>query len=216
MKRLQRLKRNRRADQGHLVTITVLVDGYCTRPDCHKLSSCTAKALRRLRFKTPAKVYSCETLLEWLAQHLKDMAAELGPFIQEEHAIVGQRHFTRHRHVAAADQPRIRDGVVGRATRPRRDQRCAVASEAGDAVDTCGLNRLGEGHRREDGREAACQPRLATARVEPEEMMVRTPAQPSAVPPREGMGSATTADVEPGAIQASPRMTSASHMAHPL
>jgi hypothetical protein len=51
--------------------------------------------------------YVCETLLKGLAQDLEDMAAELGPFIQEEHAIVGQRHVARHRHVAPADQPDI-------------------------------------------------------------------------------------------------------------
>ena len=51
-----------------------------------------------------------------LAQDLQDMAAALGQFIQEEHAVVGQRHFARHRHVAPADQARIRDGVVGRGT----------------------------------------------------------------------------------------------------
>jgi len=79
------------------------------------------------------------------------MAAELGQPIQEEHAIVGQRHFARHRHVAPADQPRIRDGVVGRTKRARRDQRRAVAGEAGDAVDTRGLNGLSEGHRRQHG-----------------------------------------------------------------
>jgi hypothetical protein len=31
------------------------------------------------------------------------MAAELGQFIQEEHAIVRQRRLLRHRHVAATD-----------------------------------------------------------------------------------------------------------------
>jgi hypothetical protein len=58
-----------------------------------------------------------------LAQDLQDMAAELGPFIQEEHAIVGQRDLAGHRDVAAADQPRIREGMVGRATRADRDPR---------------------------------------------------------------------------------------------
>jgi hypothetical protein len=29
--------------------------------------------------------------------------------------VVRRRHFARHRHVAAADQPRIRNGMVGRA-----------------------------------------------------------------------------------------------------
>jgi hypothetical protein len=62
---------------------------------------------------TPAKLYSCETLLERLAQDLQHMAAELGQFIQEAHAVVGQRHLARHRHLAAADQPHIRDGMMG-------------------------------------------------------------------------------------------------------
>jgi hypothetical protein len=33
-----------------------------------------------------------EVVFERLAQDLQDMAAELGQFIQEEHAVVGQRH----------------------------------------------------------------------------------------------------------------------------
>jgi hypothetical protein len=109
-------------------------------------------------------LYVYDTLLEWLAQDLKDMAAELGQFIQEEHAMVGQRHLTRHRHVAAADQPRLRDGMVGRATRAGRDPRRAVAGEADDVVDLRGLNGLGEGHGRQDSGEAAGQPRLARSR----------------------------------------------------
>jgi hypothetical protein len=52
-----------------------------------------AKVAKTLKSRTFAKLYVYETLLEWLAQDLKDMAAELGPFIQEEHAIMGQRHF---------------------------------------------------------------------------------------------------------------------------
>jgi hypothetical protein len=77
-----------------------------------------------------------------LAQDLQDMAAALGQFIQEEHAVVGQRHLAGHRYVAAADQPHIRDGMMGRATRAGRDQGGAVAGEAGDAVNPRGLNRL--------------------------------------------------------------------------
>jgi hypothetical protein len=41
------------------------------------------------------------------------MAAELGQFIQEEHAVVGQRGLPWHRHVAPAEQPHIRDGEMG-------------------------------------------------------------------------------------------------------
>jgi hypothetical protein len=53
------------------------------------------------------KLYVYETLLEQLAQDLQDMAAARGQFIQEEHAIMGQRHVARHWHVPPADQPRI-------------------------------------------------------------------------------------------------------------
>ena len=49
------------------------------------------------------------TLLEWLAQDLKDMAAELGPCIQEEHAMVGQRHVARHRHVTLVGRSEAHD-----------------------------------------------------------------------------------------------------------
>src|SRR5262245_11999273 len=132
------------------------------------------------------------------------------------YAVVRQRQVTRHRHVAAADQPRIRDSMVGDTKRASRHQRGAVASEAGDALNTHGRNGLGIGYIGSNAGRLAPQPRLARTRTEPEEMVVRTPAQPSAVPPHEGMGLATTADVEPGAIQASPRTTSASHLAYPL
>jgi hypothetical protein len=45
------------------------------------------------------------------------MMATLGQFIQEEDAVVGERHVAWHRHVAPADQPDIRDGVMRGATR---------------------------------------------------------------------------------------------------
>jgi hypothetical protein len=115
---------------------------------------------------------SCDVLLKRVAQDLKDMAATLGPCIQEEHAMVGQRHLTRHRHVAPADQADIRDGMVRRAKRAGRDPRRAVAGAASDAVDTRRLNGLGEGHRRQGGGEAPCQHRLARARRTQEEDVV--------------------------------------------
>jgi len=40
-----------------------------------------------LRFRTPAKLYSCETILERLAHDREHMTATLGPFIQEEDAV---------------------------------------------------------------------------------------------------------------------------------
>ena len=92
-----------------------------------------------------------------LVQDLQDVAAELRQFIQEEHRVVLELHLTRRRHLDPTDQPRIRDGLVGRATRAGRDPRRAVAGEPGDAVNPRGLNGLGEGHRRQDGGESAGQ-----------------------------------------------------------
>jgi hypothetical protein len=84
---------------------------------------------------------------------------------------------------AHADQPRIREGVMGSATRAGGDQGRAVAGEAGDAVDTRGLNGLGEGHRRQNGSEAPRQHRLARPRrTKQKEVMVRRSASPSALP----------------------------------
>jgi hypothetical protein len=136
-----------------------------------------ANSAKELRSRTPAKLYVYDTLLERLAQDLEDLAAALGPFIQEAHAVMSQRRVARHRHMAPADQPRIREGVVGRATRAGGDQCGAVAGEARDAVDTRGLNGFGEGHRRQNGGEAAHQPRRARSGwAEQQQIMVRTPA----------------------------------------
>ncbi len=55
-------------------------------------------------------------LIERLAQNFQDMAAELGPCIQEEHAMVGQRHLARQRWgdggTIRARGPPIRPGLV--------------------------------------------------------------------------------------------------------
>jgi hypothetical protein len=92
-----------------------------------------AMAAKAWKFMTPAKLYSCETILEGLAQDFKDMAAALGQFIQEAHAIVGQRRVARHRHVTPTDQPCIRDRVVWGTKGAGRDPRRAVAGETGDS-----------------------------------------------------------------------------------
>ena len=77
-----------------------------------------ANAASMARSRTCGRLYVYNTILERLPQDLQDMASKLGSLIQEEHAMVGQRHLARHRHAAPADQPRIRDGMVGRDTVP--------------------------------------------------------------------------------------------------
>ena len=84
-----------------------------------------------------------DCLLERLPQDLQDVEAALGEFIQKEHAIVAQGHVARHRHRAPADQPRIREGMVGRATRAGRDHRRAGAGAAGNTLDAGGLYGFG-------------------------------------------------------------------------
>jgi hypothetical protein len=91
--------------------------------------------------------------------------------------VVRERDLARHRPVAPADQPRIRDGMVERTKRARRDQRRAVAGAAGKTVEARGLDGLGEGHRRQEGGEAPGQPRLAhPGGADEEDVVVTTPA----------------------------------------
>jgi hypothetical protein len=45
-------------------------------------------------------LYSENTLLERVPQDFQNMAMELRQFIQEEHTMVCEGHFTRHQHVA--------------------------------------------------------------------------------------------------------------------
>jgi hypothetical protein len=56
-------------------------------------------------------------IFQGLAPQLQRVAAPRRPCIQTESAVVRQRHVPRHRHVAPANQPNIRDGVMGGATR---------------------------------------------------------------------------------------------------
>jgi hypothetical protein len=60
--------------------------------------------------------YCHYALLKRLARDLDDIAADFGQFIQEEHTVVGQRHLARHRHLAPANLPHLRDRVMGAAT----------------------------------------------------------------------------------------------------
>jgi hypothetical protein len=77
--------------------VTVVMDGYWARPERLAVSNLSAKSVKSLRLRMLWRLCSSETLLEGLAQDLQHMAAELRQFIEEEHAVVRQRHFARHR-----------------------------------------------------------------------------------------------------------------------
>jgi hypothetical protein len=126
---------------------------------------------------TCGRLYLSDTLLERLAPHFEHMPPELRQLIQQEDAVVGQRDLSRHRHLAAADQAGIREGVVRGATRSGGHQGGALAGEAGDAREARGLEGLGEGQRRQDGGEPPRQPRRARPRrAQQQDVGVRTPA----------------------------------------
>jgi hypothetical protein len=76
----------------------------------------------------------CDTLLEGLAQDFQDMACELGQFIQEAHAVVCQQHFLGHQHPPPADQPHIRNGVVGAPVRPATRGMRVVSRASGSVM----------------------------------------------------------------------------------
>ena len=90
-----------------MVTVTVVVDSYRTRPEPLKVSSRAAKVARRLRSSTYAKLYVYDTLLKRWVQDLEDMPPALRPFIQEAPAVVRQRHLAPPGEVPAADQAHI-------------------------------------------------------------------------------------------------------------
>jgi hypothetical protein len=127
-----------KGEVGKILTTTMVVGGYYPRLEPTEVMSRAAKVAKTVGSRTPTKSYSCEAILERLAQHLQDVAPELRQFIQKEDAVGRQRHFARPRQRPATDQTYIRDGEMWRMTGARRNQGRAVADEAGDTVHVGG------------------------------------------------------------------------------
>jgi hypothetical protein len=72
-----------------------------------------ASAASTARSRTYGRLYVCDAIFTGLTKDIEDLAAARGPCIQAAHAVVGQRHLARRRHVAPADQPHVGDGVMG-------------------------------------------------------------------------------------------------------
>jgi hypothetical protein len=79
------------------------------------------------RPRTHARLYSYDTILERLPPHLKHVAFELGPLIEEEDAVGRTRHLAGPGDLPAVDHADIGDGVMRGATRARRDDRGVAA-----------------------------------------------------------------------------------------
>ena len=70
-----------------------------------------------------------------LPQDFERAAVELGQFVEEQHAVMGERDLARRRRAAAADQARFADRVMRRAKRPQQHQRLIGREPADGAVD---------------------------------------------------------------------------------
>jgi hypothetical protein len=101
-------------------------------------------------------------VLHRLAQPLDRVAAELGELVQEQDAMMRERHLTGTQEArAAAEQRRRRHRVVRRAERSFRDE--PAYQEPGHRMQLGDLERLVPRHRRQDRGEATCQHGLASA-----------------------------------------------------
>ena len=103
-------------------------------------------------------------LLERLAQHLEDTPSEFGQLVEEQHAVVGQRHLARTRRLSAADQRHLRGEVVRSPEGAQRHQSAGKAALPGYGMDLRRLEGLLARQRREDRRQTPRQHRLARTR----------------------------------------------------
>ena len=103
-------------------------------------------------------------VFQGLAQDFEGLAAELGEFVEEKDAVVGDADFAGRRVHAAADQADVGDGVVRRAEGADGDEwAVGVKKQAADAVDLGRFDGFLEVHRRNDRGDALGDHRFAGA-----------------------------------------------------
>ncbi len=129
----------------------MVVDGYPILTESLTAINRRAKAVKVLRFSTPAKLYAYDPLPERLPQDLQHVTSKLRLFIQAAHAVVRPRHVAGPGEIPAADQPYVRDGMMWGPKQARRDEHRAGTREVSDAVEARGVNGSWEGYRRQDG-----------------------------------------------------------------
>jgi hypothetical protein len=99
------------------VVMAIFIDDRQASGEPNAVFTCATSVANATRSATCGRLYSEDSLLQRLAQDFQNAAPELGQLIQEAHAMVRQRHLTRHGDLAAADQPHRRGGVRRGATR---------------------------------------------------------------------------------------------------
>ena len=120
-----------------------------------------------------------DPILERLSQDFEDMALELGQLIQEQQAMVRQRHLARHGQLTTAEHAHSGDRLVRGPERTGSEE----GGASGDTRGPGGLEGLGQTHRGPDGGAALYQSRRAGPRgAEEQEMMDGMPAMRSTSP----------------------------------
>jgi len=79
------------------------------------------------------------SVLQWSSQHFNGFSVELGQFIQEQDAIVGQRDFSWLQS-SVANQPCCADGVVWGTKRPYTSESTASGEYASHGVNPSDFN----------------------------------------------------------------------------
>ena len=103
-------------------------------------------------------------LLQRLPQHFEHAAPEFGQLIEEQHAVVGQRHLARPGRLPAADHGNLRSRMMRSAKRPPGHQPARHARLARHGVYLGRFERLFARKRRQDRRQTPCEHRLARTR----------------------------------------------------
>src|SRR5437667_6958989 len=96
-----------------------------------------------------------------LAQYFQRRSLKLGQLIEKKDAVMGKAYFTRIRKRAAAEQPNVADGMMRVAEWSDRNERFFGVEQAGNAMNLRRLNCFFEGERRNNGRNALGQHRVA-------------------------------------------------------
>jgi hypothetical protein len=103
------------------------------------------------------------TILERLAQRLEDVAPELEELVEEQASMVSEGDLAGPHRIAAADEARGADRVMGSAEGTGADDAAGLGEEPSDGVDGGHLQRLFERERRKDGGQPASEHGLARA-----------------------------------------------------
>src|SRR5579872_7324507 len=96
-------------------------------------------------------------VFDGLAERLESAVGELGKLIEEKDAPMREADLAWARHLTAADQAGVANGVVRRPEGSLANERSFRREHAGDRVDLGGLESLVDGHGGKDGRECPSQ-----------------------------------------------------------